>query len=306
MKPAAFIQGLLADVTRSDVVEDAALLNTRVSKYTITAYNQAAVFAKSHKTTSRAIIELETAFDMGLNEKLASAGVLRKGGKIIENIDRVLPQMLKNIETVAEIIEKSWNEKAATMGITYRNANLLQFVSLGTFVDRYARAFLNYYFICETVVANPQTDGFAKMTKSEIAWINNNAIAFGAALSIVGVKTEKLTALIDTMPDMTISIKHSDSVEAAMPENNTDPLQMSFIPAWINPIYAIRMKIVDWQVNAYNENKADLQRLQLRKLFLEESLKGKRDLRVENELEKTHERISELQYKIAVAEERTE
>ena len=55
MKPAAFIQGLLNDVTRSDVVEDAALLNTRVSKYTITAYNQAAVFAKSHKTTSRAI-----------------------------------------------------------------------------------------------------------------------------------------------------------------------------------------------------------------------------------------------------------
>jgi hypothetical protein len=304
MKPSSFIQGLIADITRSDVVEDAEMVKSRVSKYTMVAYAQAAAFSKNHKAKSPEITRLDDAIDMGLNDKLASAGVLRKGGSIIENIDRVLPQMLKNIEVVAELIEKHWNEKTATSSLTYRNANLLQFVSLGTFVDRFARAYLNYYFIRETATVNPKTDGFANMNKAEISWLAENATSFGAALSIVAVKTEKLIALIEIMPDLTISREHSESAEAVIGVEKVDPLQMSFIPTWLNPIYAIRMRIVDWQTASYDEAKEDLKRLQLRKLFLEEAKGGKHDVRLENELTKVHEKISDLHYKVAQAEER--
>lgn len=304
MKPADFVKGLIVDITRSDVVEDAELVKSRVSKYTMIAYSQAASFTKNHKVTSAEITVLDTSINMGMNDKLGSSGVLRKGGNLIENIDRVLPQMLKNIEAVAELIEKHWNEKSMSSALTYRNANLLQFVSLGTFVDRYARAYLNYYFIRETAMANPATEGFANMNQAEIAWLTDNAISFGAALSIVAVKTEKLISLIEVMPDMLISREHSESAEAVLGTEKVDPLQLGFIPTWLNPIYAIRMRIVDWQTANYNEAKEDLKRLQLRKLFLEESLDGKHDVRLENELTKVHEKLSDLHYKIAQAEER--
>lgn len=304
MKPSEFVKGLIADITRSDVVEDAELVKTRVAKYTIVAYTQAAAFTKNHKAKSTEITVLDTAIDMGINVKMASTGVLRKGGNIIENIERALPQMLKNIEVVAELIDKHWNEKSASNMLTYRNANLLQFVSLGTFVDRFARAYLNYYFIRETATANPQTDGFANMNKAEIEWLNASASDFGAALSIVAVKTEKLISLIEVMPDMVISREHTSSAEAVIGVEKVDPLQLSFIPTWLNPIYAIRMRIVDWQTASYNEAKEDLKRLQLRKLFLEETLQGKHDIRLENELTKVHEKLSDLHYKIAQAEER--
>lgn len=304
MKPSQFVKSLIADITRSDVVEDAELVKSRVSKYTIVAYTQAAAFTKNHKTKSQAVTVLDMAIDMGLNVKLSSSGVLRKGGNVIENIERALPQMLKNIDVVADLIDKHWNEKSAVSALTYRNANLLQFVSLGTFVDRFARAYLNYYFISETAMANPQTEGFANMSKAEITWLGENAASFGAALSIVAVKTEKLIALIEIMPDMAISREQSESAEAVLGVEKVDPLQMGFIPTWLNPIYAIRMRIVDWQTANYNEAKEDLKRLQLRKLFLEETLGGKHDVRIENELTKVNEKLSDLHYKIAQAEER--
>ena len=304
MKPSNFVKGLINDITRSDVVEDAELVKSRVSKYTMVAYSQAASFSKNHKVKSTEITVLDAAIDLGINDKLAGTGVLRKGGSMIDNIDRVLPQMLKNIELVAELIEKHWNEKSAASALTYRNANLLQFVSLGTFVDRYARAYLNYYFIRETATADPQTEGFANMNTAEIAWLNDNATSFGAALSIVAVKSEKLIGFIEVMPDLLISRDHADSAEAVIGVEKVDPLQLSFIPTWLNPIYAIRMRIVDWQTNNYNEAKDDLKRLQLRKLFLEEAVKGKHDVRLENELTKVHEKLSDLHYKIAQAEER--
>ena len=146
----------------------------------------------------------------------------------------------------------------------------------------------------------------SRMNSAEIKWLEENAVSFGNALSVVAVKTEKLVALIEVMPDMTISREHSESAEAVIGVEKTDPLHMGFIPTWLNPIYAIRMRIVDWQTNNYNEAKEDLKRLQLRELFLEETIKGKHDIRLETELSRVHEKISDLHYKVAQAEEKVQ
>lgn len=307
MEISQFAKSLLRSLTRSDVVDDGELLANRIKQYTMPAYKQAATVFKSQNTKNEVIKKINIAIHTGINEKLAGKRVIYPSGNLIENIDRALPVVKSNVETVAEMIDKTWNDKVLAAGLTYRNANLLQFISLAQFFERYARTYLNLVYIEESGMASPESVGFADMPATERKWVQDNAVAFGQALSIVAVKPENLATMMAIIPDISITNDNVRTAEAVLGRDAIDPMNMGFIPARIHPLYHLRMRWTDMQNKWHDEAKEDLARLQLRKLYLEEVKRGKgASVKVQKELEYTNNRINELKYKIAEAEAEAE
>jgi hypothetical protein len=300
MKMSDFISGIISSLTRNDVATDGALTVHRLQKYTLPAYKQAATILKKDNEQSKVMKTINIDIKTAMRAGLASKRVVWENGAVIPNIARGIPVIAENLEKVCEEIEKSWNEKIDPMGFNYKDANLLQFVSLCEFVERYSRGYLNLAYIEECGIMDPEANGFASIPKAEKDWLVKNATAFAQSFSVVAVKPEKLMAALSVIPDIAVAAQDENAVAATVGRDKIDPLQMSFIPASWNPIYHIRMRVVDLQKRWNDEAKMDLQRLELRVLYLEElKKKGGANIRVQTELERTNDRVNDLKYKIA-------
>lgn len=310
MKASEFAKSILQDVMRSDVVEDARLAVSKINQYTLNMYEQADRAMPGYKPSSRIMVDLVSRVNSSLHSKFSDNGtneggktILKPNASLINNIANALPRVAENLETVADFIQKSWNEKVMAGGLTYRNANLMQFVSMGTFLDKYSRLLLNYLFYCETNVDTPESMGIAGLNKAEIKWLMDYAEVFGTALSVCAVQTNRLMTLVSVMPDITIDQENPEAAEAIMGEDKTDALKLGFIPLWIHPVYKFRLWLTNWEIESYNEAKQDLIRLQLRIQYLEEQKKnGAASPQVERELQKVDELIENIKFKIAKTE----
>lgn len=294
MKLKNFVASLLPSFGKDRVMEDIRLTRTEIKDITLPAFHQAAVAFKGHKFKSKQLEDQLTVF---------GRMVKGAGGNPVEAIEKLLPIVLKNIDEVEDLAEKSFNEEIAGAGLTYMKANLLQVASALHFVSRFSRKFLLYIFVCETA---EYEDGGAtiadSLTPAEIEYIKTNFVTFCSTLNIVSGNPANIRKQLADVPDIVITSDNIDSLSATLGEKKLDPLAMGLIPIWLNPIYHVGMFVAEWQADRYKAAKEELRLVQLRKLNLEKLQSGKPDAHVQKEIAYLETRIQGMNYKIAKME----
>jgi hypothetical protein len=290
-----FLRNLLPSFGRERIIEDCRLTRAEIEETLKPMYGQAAIFLKTWSFKSE---EMQDRIDTW------KSLVKSNGGNIIVTIDRGLPVIIANLNDVEELIKQSYGDEVVAAGLTYKKAQLLQFVSNVQFVSRYLVQFLNYVYICET--AQHESAGTTirdSLAPAEKQYIEDNFISFCTAFEVVTDTPADVKKKLSEVPDVIITEDNIDTLPTTVGKDKLDPLQMNLIGTW-SPLYGIGLIVAEWQASRYKQAKETLKLVQLRKLNLEQVAAGKPNPKVQKEIEYLEARAKDLQYKIKKMEER--
>lgn len=295
MKINDFLRRLLPSFGRDRIIEDCRLTRAEIEETLKPMYAQAAVFLKTWKFESE---EMQDRIDTwkGL--------VKSNGGNIIVTIERGLPLIQQNLTDVEELIKQSYGDEVVVAGLTYKKAQLLQFVTAVQFVSRYLVQFLNYVYVCET--AQYEEGGTAirdSITPAEKHWIEDNFISFAVAFSVVTDTPGDVKKKLSEIPDITVTEDNAITLPETVGEGKLDPLGMKLIGTW-SPLFSLGLLVAEWQADRYKQARETLKMVQLRKLNLEQLAEGKPNPKVQKEIEYLETRAQDLLYKIKKMEDR--
>lgn len=296
MKILSFLQSLLPNFKKDQILEDLKVSRTEIKEFTIPSYESSLGLLKTWKFKHDEIKDLQSTF----NRMVKDSG----HGNMVEQIHNKFKIVLENTAVLEKMVETTYSEDIAGAGLTYLKANMLQFVEFVGFTSNYARKLLIYIYILETsLYEESKTVITESLSPAEVKWIKDNFISFCVALNIVGCDSKKVKKSLDDIPDIVITTDNYDTLSSTMGETKLDPFQMKLIATWVNPIYHVRMFIAEWQADRYKVAKEELKLLQLRKLNLEKISSGKPDAHLEKEIEYMESRIQSLNYKVKKMEE---
>lgn len=294
MKFSAFLKSLIPGFEKDNVLEDVRLTRTELKEITIPAFETSISLLAGKELKSKEIENFDKIF------RRNNPGFPRE---LFEGMLEGLHIAEANMDVVEDLISRTYNEDVAASGLTYLKANLLQFVEVASFVSKYARRFLFYTFVLESAEYEANSlKASESLSKAEIRWIEDNMLTFAQAFKIVATPKAKLAKQFADVPDIVITGDNEDHLMHTT-SAKIDPLQMRFIPAWLNIIYHVRLGIAEWQVGRYNAAKEELKVIQLRKLHLERLRAGKADAAIEKEIAYLEERAQKLNYKLRQMEE---
>lgn len=295
MKIQQFVSSLLPTFGKDRVVEDCRLTRTELKDFTIPAYQAALPLLGKWEFKSVAM----EGFIGTFGRMVKTSG----RSNIVTGIHDCFKPILDNLDAIEEMVDKTYNEEVAGMGLTYLKANLLQLVETIAFVSKFARKFLIYAYVAETAeYAEGDTKLSESLTPAEIEWITANFVSFCTALNIASGNPSDMRKQLNDIPDVVVTSENAGTLSATLGEAKIDPFQMKLIPVWLNPIYHIGMFVAEWQADRYKAAKEEVKLLQLRKLNLEKLSNGKPDAHVQREIKYLESRIQGINYKIAKME----
>lgn len=298
MKVSKFVATLLPSFTKDDVVEDIRITRMEIKESTQPAYHAAADIFRAWKFKHEPLRkDLEQFARMNPGQPGNPSGQL---GNLFVRVDRAFPAILENLDEVEALIVKTFNQEIAGSGVTYLKANLLQFVEVAGFVSKYARKFLDYTYVVETGEYEDSINTYLKdnVIQADLEWLSANFVSFCTAFKIASTPSATLRKAIYSIPDVVVTDDTASTLTATHGESKIDPMQLGFIPLWLNPIYHVRMFIAEWQASRYKASQEEMRLLQLRKLNLERLAQGKPDVALTRQIESLSGRIQTLNYKI--------
>ena len=289
MKFSEFVAGLLPNFDKSRVIEDIRLRRSELKETTIPVYEGAAPFLSKWSIKSAKVKELEVAFQR----------ITRSRDNMFNHIHKAFPAILKNLEEVEELVEKTYSEDVAAPGLSYLKANLLQFVVCTGFVARYARKLVSYVYIHETgEFEEGGTIVSDSLTPAEQQYIEINFANFCMALQAISGNPANVKHLLNDVPDIIVKADNEQSLGKTMGEDKLDPMGMRFVTGVWSPIYQVRMFVAEYQNARHKEAREELGLLQLRKLNLEQTQSGKPDAAVQKRIDALERRIQDQTVKI--------
>lgn len=282
------VRQLLPSFDRGRMLDDLSITRSEIREFTAPAYHVAVSTLHNWKIKDENIKNDNQVF-MRL--------VKKSSGNMFVTIDKEWKQVLSNLDYVEELIRKTGTNEYSASGLSYKRANIIQFLSYAAFVSKYARKYVSYVFLCETA-SYEGTEAMSKLTPSSIEWLRVNFVNFCTAYNALTFDTNKVIKAFDDIPELVINPDNEKTMASIHGQSKLDPFSIGIIPIWGNPVYHIGMAIAEWQSARYKAAKEELQQIQLRKLNLERVSQGKPDARIQKELDRINERVEELEYKI--------
>lgn len=289
-----FIQSLLPTIKLDTVTDDLNQTTEILRTVTIPAFKSAEAVLGRDKFKSDA-----------LNSQHASyANILNLGhGSMVANIATRLTNLDKALSKVPEMLNGEFTDIIIKDGITYRQAQIVQYVATASFVVRYATEWLNWAYMTETLAV--QGEGEPDLPPAMITYVTENWVNFCCALGPLSEKVEHFAEVFADIPDAPAA-DHSlwEKFKAIHGNNKLDPMRAGLIGTTLNPIYHIRMAIVEWQAHSYHKALAEKKQLQMRRYNLERVMQGRPDANLQLQIERTSESIQRLSREIAEMEEK--
>lgn len=306
MKITDYLASLLPTFDKNRVVDDVRATREELDDVTIPAYEQAVKVLGNRKLVNPQLVDLQDAF----NRIFPGAS-----GNFIAIIEKYLKPTLKNLKELEDVVEKTYNNEVAGLGLSYRKANLLQLIEGYAFATRYARKLLNFAYVAETASLEAKAEGAEQSVLDKIAeqlvpadleYLKKHIVYFSQVYAVcAGLgKAKDVVKAIEEIPDVIVTKDNAETLTATMGVDKVDPFRMGFIPVWLNPVYHIGMLVTEWQVARYKAAQEELRVLNLRKLKLEKQLDDKYDAKVDQQAKYMQQRVDELEYKIAKMEKR--
>lgn len=290
-----FFAALLPNFERSQLVADVAAHQHEIEQVLRPALKNAEKVMRNAPFKSNAAVAFEKLFQSRF-PNLARRPYFTAADMIFDTVG-------ENLTYMAGQIPDMFAKEITKETLTYRKAAVLQMLDLSRFASEYASRHLNYLLECETQarVGGEITDRYVK---PELDYLNNNLIAFLDALRVLYVPKREFVTLLENIPEITVDPKRVDVVRNTVGVRKLDPFKMGLIAARFNPIYKLRMYHAEYQVARYKRAKEEKRMLELRVLALKEALEGKKDARLQQQLDYNAGRLQTLTYEIQKMEEK--
>lgn len=290
-----FVSALLSVFNKDTVLEDIRLTRGDLEKLQ-TTYNFAADLAKNWK------FEDPTIKDMVKEFKSAISGP--DNGNPIVHIANHLKLVQKNLNIAEQLVQANMSGQMSALGVTYKQAAVLQYVNAIYLVSKYSRKWLNMIFTYEAAqYPDSGTVIEESITKAERKWLENTFRDFLTAYKAVIGDHEKTLQKLNEVPETTVTDSSESNVAATVGASKLDPFHTGFIATKANPIYFIRMVIAEWQVARYNEAKEELRLIELRLQLMKELQQKRPNAKLEKLIQQTESRVQDMQAKMAELED---
>lgn len=291
MKIEQFVNSMLPSLDKANIREDLRLIREEVVNTTLPAYKSAVDAFKRTDFTAD--------FTKKFNSR-AGDRVDQFKGNYVETTFKAIEMSLKNIDALAEMIEKNFSSDILRDGMDYVKANMMQYKGMIVFMSQYARRLLLITYALET---NPDAEKLSKGNSRDLQWLYKNQDAYFVCLNAALTKTKEVEEKFAEVPDILVKPENTETAVKTVGIARLDPFKAGLIPLALNPLYHIRMAWTDYQVKRYKLAKEELQNLELRLMLMKESREGKKDAKLERSIDHTEDRVAKLRYKLNKMEE---
>lgn len=290
-----FLRSMLPSFKRNDVSERLRAIREDLINQTIPPYETAAADFRNHSAKSKVFIEFDKAFLKGVDSAFK--------GNFIEQSHLILKNLQANFDFIENLVDDNYSQDIVVAGITYKRAQILQYIAIAGFAVDYARRVLLYVLASEAnVKARTLTDGKERPIP-EIKWLETNRGAYFRAMTVLAVKERDLSAMFNNIPDITVSDDVESTADATLMRQKIDPMNFNVIPIGANPFHFIGVRWANWQVAKYQRAKEEKRALEFRLEQLRGQRSGEEDPRLERSIAYYEDEVNRLASKISKMEE---
>jgi hypothetical protein len=286
-----FIGALLPSFEKDRLINDIRITRGELDALK-DAYSEAAKLLKSWKFQNSEVIDKVTAFKR----------IVGTSDNPIVFIDDHLKTVLENLEVAETQAAAILGAVVAGKGLTFKQGTIVQYCDALFLVTKYARKFLNYVYVMESLSFKEGAVATESIPKHELGWIDEKFLDFCNALKSTTDDPKKVLAGIEGIPEIEVASANLASLKSTVGDQTLDPLKLGFIASKYNPIYFVRMVVAEYQVRRYKEMKEEISLLSLRRMRLEKLKGGKDDANLEKQIEYVESRSQKLSYEIAQME----
>lgn len=291
-----YVSSLLPSFEKRRVMQDIDNLRQSLVEFTLPPYNNAVdVFDRDWKWKSR---DLEK-FDKELVRKAKTDFK----GNYVMIIQKTLNRVSDNMDTLENLIDKSFQDDIVGRVLTYQRATMLRYVEMIGFAIRYSNLLLRWTFAMEHTARGNDRSG--QVLPAEEKWLKEKEGEFFEAIRVLSTTKKDLVDSIEKVPNVEITEDNEETVAATMGINRLNPMRMNLISKDWNPIYHVRMAIADWQVNRYKANKEERRVLEYQLMRMKERLENDTDnAQLAAEVDAASNRLEKLNHSIKKMEDR--
>lgn len=294
MKISDFVATITSGFSRNKTVEVYTSVIKEMGDTTIPMLEQFAKYVAGEPRAEKVLANFGKSF-------LAQMG----GGKG-KFYDRILVVMRANVLQAGEVedlITSLIPKDADAQALDGRAANLVQYIEILAFVNRYLRQLLLSFTADITkAVDGPKFD--SGLAKPELERLQQNLGGFVTAMNTMELAAAGVERAIKEIPEFNVAGSDHEVMAAAHGVDKLDPLRMGFFSARWNPIIAVRTLIADRLIARYNAAKEERQALEYRLQALLDSRDGTNNPQLEKAIQYHTGRLKQLNYEIEKIEER--
>ncbi len=282
-----FVKGLVPSFDSARINEDVEMLREQIKDTVLTPYQQAVLLTKGKRLRSAFAQELEASLHRRLPEY--------RNLPYLEIVRRIMDYTYQNLALIDTMIPQLFGKDVTKESLTYRKANVLQYLTTARFATKFAVRSFNRILANEAHVAlgeKDKVDDF--LVPAEKRWIDSNIANFMEAMSALNITPADFGRTIESIPQVVVVESNAAMAAASMGSRALDPLRMGFISARVNLIYRLRKVVAEWQVASIREKQEEKTMLELRLLRLREAYSGKNDPALAQQIEYNEGRLQKL------------
>lgn len=281
-----FVKGLLPSFDSARINEDIELLREQIRDNVIAPYKLAGDLTKGRTLQGEFAQSLTFAF----HKRLPAYRAL----PYLEGVRRIFEYTLKNLDMIETRLPELFAKDVTQETMTYRKANVLQYLTTARFMAKYAIRSLNRITANEAnIVLNQKAKIDDFLSPAELRWFQENTGNFLDALAALDVDPATFGRTIDAIPQIVVNENHP-TIAASVGARQLDPMRLGLVSARLNPLYFIRRVIAEWQVASIKSKQEEKKMLELRLLKLKEAYQGKDDPRLSQQIEYNEGRLQKL------------
>jgi hypothetical protein len=215
-----YLRRMAASFTKDELKQNIRVYTQALQK-AIETYINAETTVTSFKSKAGKQFEAEAAKVVRLPPRMTVLGYIRQ----------VLANMAITTELLSAIAEKSYGQDIVIEGITYKRAELLRTIGYMDFVVSYSMQLLHYLLVAEASVVSKEHGEGQERPRPELAYLRENQKAFLTLLTTFGRPSREIAALIESIPDITISDDDEKIIVPQVGYTKLDPLKNNCSPA---------------------------------------------------------------------------
>jgi cell division protein FtsB len=237
------------------------------------------------------------------DERFKKAAEIRYQGNFINGVLDTMERVLETCDVIENLINEYFADDVLREAMTVCRVNLLQYLETMSFSIDYTRRLMVATLTLEVATVNKEDPFNGQITQGEMDYLNRRQEAYFQAIRILSDKKEAVQKRFKEMPDMTVNADSVSTATAVVGVTKIDPFGFGLIPVSLNPIYHIRMAIADWQVSKFKAAQEERRILEFKLLQLKLAAEGKKDAKLQQQIEYTQGRLDKLKFKIRDMEE---
>lgn len=269
MKVVSFLAHILPSFEANRITETLVNREREIDNHLVPQYDAVIpVFGNKYKFKNPIIRKLDTYFVKNVKLKqVRNANSLLLIRSVATNLQQTIP-FYKGLaaDNFAKVVAKD--------GLTYNKSNILRFTETVDFYVNYARVYINVMSAAERAALDGLTTPIEGIGPSDLEYLDKNSAAFAAASRVLSFKLEAAKAAQKEIVDMVVpaTIEEEQEATAMVGFRRTDPLGFAELPFPLSLVLTVRQSWTNWQVDKYEEAKAQTKAIEYRMLLIREKI----------------------------------